>query len=211
MTCYVYSHTRNDTGAIFYIGKGSGNRIRSHKSRNPYWRSIVSKAGGFSYQIIASGLNHSEAYAFEHLIISEIKKQTNVVLVNLTDGGEGGLNVSAETKQKQRLAKLGRKLTQEHKQKISAANMKRVYKRGYKINLSEESRLARSKKASSCVRDADFRLKISIGKLNSGYKHSDETKSKISSSKKGKPWTEEQRSAIMSGRLKGGDVNGNVS
>jgi len=44
---YVYEHTRNDTGLVFYVGKGNGKRLNVGKngggSRNRYWKHIVPK------------------------------------------------------------------------------------------------------------------------------------------------------------------------
>lgn len=42
---YVYQHTRNDTGEVFYVGKGSGDRLKSNKRRNSHWTRIVAAHG----------------------------------------------------------------------------------------------------------------------------------------------------------------------
>ena len=34
MTTYVYIHKRKDTNEIFYVGKGTGNRLNQKTSRN---------------------------------------------------------------------------------------------------------------------------------------------------------------------------------
>ena len=41
---YTYFHTRNDTGKVFYVGKGKGRRAHE-PGRNPHWKNIVAKHG----------------------------------------------------------------------------------------------------------------------------------------------------------------------
>ena len=45
---YIYEHIRPDTNAVFYVGKGTDNRMHSKHRRNAHWNSIVRKAGGFT-------------------------------------------------------------------------------------------------------------------------------------------------------------------
>ena len=59
---YVYLHTRNDTGEIFYVGKGKKSRASSKRGRNDYWNNIVTKAGGFTSKLIAIKLSELEAF-----------------------------------------------------------------------------------------------------------------------------------------------------
>ena len=49
---YVYEHVRNDTGQVFYVGKGSGRRAYYSSGRNKHWHRIVNKHG-FSVTILA--------------------------------------------------------------------------------------------------------------------------------------------------------------
>jgi group I intron endonuclease len=80
---------------------------------------------------------------------------------NLNDGGEGGLNPSEETRNKQREAGKGRKHSQEEKTKISEANKGKTF-----WNMTEEIR----KKMSD---------------VKKGKKHSEETKLKMALKSKG--------------------------
>jgi len=52
-THYTYCHTRNDTGQVFYIGKGVKYRANATKNRNQYWKNIVEKYG-YSIEILAN-------------------------------------------------------------------------------------------------------------------------------------------------------------
>ena len=85
---YVYLHTRNDTGEIFYVGKGKKSRASSKRGRNDYWNNIVTKAGGFTSKLIAIKLSELEAFLLEKKLIKQFR-ENGLVLANLTDGGEG--------------------------------------------------------------------------------------------------------------------------
>ena len=87
MMYYTYAHIRPDTGVIFYIGKGSKQRVYSHYDRNTYWKNIVRKNGGvFEVKILNWFNNEADALASEIWQISALREFDN--LVNLTEGGE---------------------------------------------------------------------------------------------------------------------------
>lgn len=67
---YVYGHFRKDTGALFYIGRGTGPRAASRAGRSKSWRKTVDEAGGFSVEIIKNWLWDDEARQAEILAIS---------------------------------------------------------------------------------------------------------------------------------------------
>jgi hypothetical protein len=85
---YVYEHIRPDTNAVFYVGKGKGRRCFESRRRNPHWKRIVSKAGGFDVRVVVDGIDEEFAFLAEQELISKLKAQ-GIVLSNLTDGGEG--------------------------------------------------------------------------------------------------------------------------
>lgn len=87
-TCYIYEHCRQDTGAVFYVGKGSGSRANRVKGRNNYWRNVVAKAGGFSTRLIVTDVDEELAFLAEVERIDQYKR-IGVRLCNLTTGGEG--------------------------------------------------------------------------------------------------------------------------
>lgn len=122
---YVYEHWRPDKGECFYVGKGCGKRSREMGSRNRYHKNIQNKLAilGFSVEIrfVEAGLTEDQAHSLE---VSRIAfwRACGAELANLTDGGEGTSNPSLETRALMRAAKIGRKLTEEHKAKVSAAS-----------------------------------------------------------------------------------------
>jgi hypothetical protein len=106
---YVYEHTRPDTNAIFYVGKGKGNRSNDLGNRNKHWKNIVTKAGGFTVCKIAQDTDEELALLCEQERIDQLKR-IGVKLCNMTNGGEGtsGRVLSPESK-----AKIGVRHSQE--------------------------------------------------------------------------------------------------
>jgi len=124
----AYRHRRNDTNEIFYIGIGSVKRANDSVRRSKWWKKIVAKAG-YKVEIIAENLVWDDACELESLLIYEYgrKDKNKGNLVNLTDGGEGtpgckwnlGRKATDEHKNKISVANKGKKLSSEHKRKIS--------------------------------------------------------------------------------------------
>ena len=89
---YVYIHRRNDTGEVFYVGKGSGKRATTKDSHNKWWQHIVKKHG-YTVEIIETYNNEQDAYNMETYLIQSYKA-LGVEIVNLTDGGGGPRSLS---------------------------------------------------------------------------------------------------------------------
>lgn len=85
---YVYEHIRNDTNAVFYVGKGKDYRANARTDRNIHWQRVVNKAGGFSINFVAKDMDEELAYLCEQERIDQLKR-LGAKLVNLTVGGEG--------------------------------------------------------------------------------------------------------------------------
>lgn len=124
----VYQHRRKDTNEIFYIGICDDHRksIRpySHYNRNKFWHNIVNKAG-YIVEITHSDIIWEEACVIEKYLISFYGRRDlkTGILVNLTDGGEGVINlVYTETaREKMSKAKLGKAASLETRHKMSLA------------------------------------------------------------------------------------------
>lgn len=84
---YVYEHIRKDTGACFYIGKGTKLRHSSTAGRSKHWHNITNKTE-IKHNILADNLTEIEAFIFEIKMIESAKK-AGIKLCNLTNGGEG--------------------------------------------------------------------------------------------------------------------------
>jgi len=157
---YVYEHIRKDTGEVFYVGKGSGNRCFAKTGRNIYWHRVVAKSNGFFVKKIIENIDEELSFLVEIERIDQFKK-LGFRLTNLTSGGEGlsGLLHTEETKRKIQLANIGSRHSDESYAQM--ANKKRG------VKLSEEH-----KKLLSL---------LTKGKNNPNYgkKHSDIAKEKI--------------------------------
>ena len=85
---YVYEHIRNDTNAIFYVGKGKEYRAYAKRNRNPYWHNVVNKSNGYTVRFVAKGLDEELAYLCEEERIDQLKR-LGVELANINAGGAG--------------------------------------------------------------------------------------------------------------------------
>lgn len=133
----------------FYVGKGCGNRIKVHNYRKTntfmYSKMQSLKLKNIKpFTIKLNMLNEKDCYNFEIELIKHIGRRNLGLgpLVNLTDGGGGTKNyiVSEETKIKISKFNKGKKLSEEHIQKI--VNSKTGIKRGvrteqWKNNISK--------------------------------------------------------------------------
>lgn len=116
---YVYFHKRKTNGEIFYIGKGKLNRCFVKYGRSLYWNNIVNK-DGYIVEIFKDNLSEQESLKKEIELINIYKP-----ICNFTNGGDGsiGFIINNETKEKFRLAKLGKKQSPSHAAKSRIARL----------------------------------------------------------------------------------------
>lgn len=117
---YTYVHTRNDTGEVFYVGKGHGERAFSKDRSNMHWNNTTAKHGR-TVHIIAYWEDEAFAFAHEKELIAEFRA-SGVALVNMTDGGDGtsGYKQSPAHIEARRLANMGKVKSVETRQRIKA-------------------------------------------------------------------------------------------
>lgn len=87
---YVYEHVRLDTGQVFYVGKGSGNRYRTARGggrRSAHWWRVARKAG-WEPRIVFRCNEEELAFLAEVELIAK-HRRIGSPLTNTTDGGEG--------------------------------------------------------------------------------------------------------------------------
>lgn len=122
----VYIHRRKDIQDtllnVFYVGIGKNAKRSMRKdARSAHWNSIVNKYG-YEIEITHTNICWEEACAIEKYLISFYGRHdlNTGNLCNHTDGGEGAMGAkrSLKTREKLRLINTGKKLTQEHKDKI---------------------------------------------------------------------------------------------
>lgn len=116
---YVYLHRRNDTGEVFYVGKGSlrprqktqvCDRAHARDRRNPRWRNIANKHG-FSVDLFASCESDEFAQHLERELIASFGRSDlgNGSLVNMTDGGDGHAGLLVSPQSRKRRSELARR------------------------------------------------------------------------------------------------------
>ena len=208
---YVYKITRKSDG-MYYIGIhsadtlddtyfGSGKRIK---------RSIAKYGKDAHTKEILDLLPSREAIKQRERELVNEECLNDPLCMNLALGGEGGyvINVSAETREKMRLAKVGKKLSPEHRAKIAAAGVGRtatdetrqklsVALRGKKLSEEMKSRISDSVKSTMTEE-----RRAEISRRHKGKVESEETKEKKRLAATGKKHTEETKKKIT-GRPKG--------
>lgn len=149
----VYRHRNKLTNEVFYIGIGDIKRSKAISNRSNFWKSIVNKYG-YNIEIIQQDLSLEEACELEEFLILQYGRRDlgTGCLVNMTNGGEGssGKIVSQETKEIMRYKNIGKKLSNEHKIKISLANKGKIP--------TLEVRLKQIEKASKKVIDLETNI-----------------------------------------------------
>jgi NUMOD3 motif len=182
---YVYLLIRPDTDEVFYVGKGKGMRVFDHEKDarlniHSHKCNIIRKHG-VRYAFTGVFDNETEAYATERKTIAAIGVAR---LTNKTNGGDGGgvigRRLSDESKQKMSASKKGRPLTPEHKLKLRGRT---PWNKGQPMS-------------------EDTRRKCSASKIGIKHgPHSEESKHKMSLAKKGKPKSEAHKQKIRTALL----------
>jgi hypothetical protein len=102
----TYAHHRQDTGQVFYIGKGSLRRANERRGHNRYWNAVAAKHG-YTVSVLAKWDTDAEAFEHEKFLIACFRDLGHP-LTNATNGGEG---VSGWTWSESQRAKLVAALT----------------------------------------------------------------------------------------------------
>lgn len=194
---YVYIWFLEDTKEVFYVGKGSGNRVTSMKDRNPHFRHIRRKCK-CGYEIVRYFDNEEDAYAFElelgkeykekgqawccyvlgktdKFISNEIKKKISETLKGNTPWNKGK-TMPAELRDRLSRIKIGTRQSDETKKRRSVAL------KGHPVSTRTRQKIAASKMGSNNPmygkKQSEETMKKRIAKMM-GHVVSDETKSKI--------------------------------
>ena len=171
---YTYIHRRADTGEVFYVGKGSGRRATFIHQRSEYWNRVAS-AHGFVVEFVAYFYEECHAMDHEVFLISEYRN-SDVRLVNHTNGGEGtsGWVHSDEAKEKMSKASKGRVVSSTAKANMSAAGRGRVMSAEHRMRLT----------AANVLRFSDPAERAKVSQAQAGKVLSDETRAKIRETKR---------------------------
>lgn len=99
----MYFHIRNDSGKVFYIGRGIKYRAWSKSGRNDHWTNIHKKHG-ITVKLIATGLTREEANYLERWFIS-LANEYDLTLSNKTSGGDGCHDLMFDDKSKIKMSR----------------------------------------------------------------------------------------------------------
>jgi hypothetical protein len=185
MSYVVYGHYGDD-GICFYVGIGDKKRPTRFTRRSKFWHNYVKKhcvSGKPGVKVWHQNLTWEQAKEHEIFWISIYGRRDNGTgcLVNLTDGGDGAVNPSEETKQK---------ISQAHKGKTP-------WNKGKSLSEETRQKLSQAHKGKTPwnkgkPRSEETRQKISQALMGEkhpqyGKPHSEETKQKMSQAKNGNP------------------------
>lgn len=152
MASFAYIHCKPD-GTPFYVGKGALRRARYLGERNPHHQAVVNKYGKANVLIGMLECSTSAiAYELEKGLIKCLRS-SGTKLTNFTDGGDGGLNPTPETRKKLSLAAKqrgvsdacesakvqalkGKPLSEEHKSKLKQRQTGKIFTEEHKRNIS---------------------------------------------------------------------------
>lgn len=183
--CYILIDPRNTEP--FYVGKGHGKRSDTHYNLsikkthyNPKLQNKILKiykvtgdkpiVKKLDYQLEDEGV----MLVLERMLIWYYRNE-GYDLCNMTDGGDGLINPSKETRNKMSLSHIGKKHSEEQKQKIGISQLGKVNSR---------ETIDKIRKGNIGKKRSD-ETKQKIRDVNIGKKHSEETKKKMSLSRMG--------------------------
>jgi hypothetical protein len=166
---YIYTLIDPRNNLPFYVGKGSGERCNAHVAEAKYYvqrkslkLSKIRKLMRLGMEPIviklAENISDKQALDLECLLIAEMR-DLGFKLTNMTDGGDGAQ---------------GYKHTEEHKQMMREKFKGRVFSEEHKNNMRKP-------------KSEQGRQNIAKARLETNYRPSEETKSKVSEALKGRP------------------------
>lgn len=160
---YVYEWYIEETNEIFYVGKGTGNRVTSMKNRNSYFKNIRKKYK-CNYRILKYFKNENDAYNYELKRGLELKEIGQAKACYVLGNFKKFIDDSVLEKMKKTSFKKdrtpwnkGKKMSDEYKQKCR--------ERVLGTKQSEETRRKRSNSLKNHIVTKEAREKIGLSKM----------------------------------------------
>ena len=187
---YTYAHYKPDN-SVFYIGKGQRNRAFDKVNRSKKWKSVVAQEGNYKVEVLAQWETEKEAFEHEIFLI-ECFKSMGATLVNVSKGGYG----ASGYRHTEEYIEYMKSIMSGSSNSFFGKTHSDVTKQ--KISLAKKANPTKPWLGKS--RNEATRNKISASlKGRIGYKHSDESKAKLSLAHTGKkqaPPSEETRKKL---------------
>lgn len=184
---YVYAWYYNETGEIFYIGKGKGKRCFERKtSRNAYFKNIVNSSD-VNVKILINNLTNEEALNIEKQLIHEHWNKGECK-ANFHEGGCGGYTGKYDDPER------SRKLSEAGKRRIGPLNS------NYGNKWTQEQRDALSLKNKG-KHNLTLEHIEKIRQANIGRVFSEETRKKLSAINKGKKISKHQVKCLVASHI----------
>lgn len=145
---YIYAWLTPDTNEVFYVGKGSKNRINTSYRTNKKCMDIVNKYG-FNNIIkikLSENMSEMQAYDMEKYWISYYRNNSNI-LTNICDSGIGSKGYYSKLSDKEKILHaeisksfLNKHHTEETKKKMSESAKGRIVSEETRKKISESSK-----------------------------------------------------------------------
>ena len=160
---YVYEWYIEDTNEIFYVGKGTGNRVTSMKNRNSYFKNIRKKYK-CNYRILKYFQNENDAYNYELKIGLELKEIGQAKACYVLGNSKKFIDDSVLEKMKKTAFKKERTPWNKGK-KMSVEYKEKCRKRTLGTKQSEETKKKRSQSLKNHIVTKEAREKIGLSKM----------------------------------------------
>lgn len=160
---YVYEWYVEDTNEIFYVGKGTGNRVTSMKNRNSYFKNIRKKYK-CNYRILKYFRNENDAYNYELKRGLELKEIGQAKACYVLGNFKKFIDDSVLEKMKKTAFKKERTPWNKGK-KMSIEYKEKCRKRTLGTKQSEETRKKRSNSLKNHIVTKEAREKIGLSKM----------------------------------------------
>lgn len=160
---YVYEWFIEETSEIFYVGKGTGNRVTSMKNRNKYFKNIRKKYK-CNYRILKYFENEDEAYNYELERGLELKDIGQAKACYVLGNFKKFIDNSVLEKMKKTAFKKERTPWNKGK-KMSVEYKEKCRKRTLGTKQSEETKKKRSQSLKNHIVTKEARKKIGLSKM----------------------------------------------
>lgn len=160
---YVYEWFVEDTGEIFYVGKGSGNRYKVTQ-RNKLFNEMI-KNNKCKSRIIQEFINEEDAFKYEFERIEELKKEGQCVC-NIHKGGSGGSGEFWTDELRIEYSDNNIMKTEDQRRRMSENNPMRDPKTSEKVSSQKRIPIVIGNKEYKSIADACRELNITCSSIN---------------------------------------------